>query len=64
MAKYGDVKECRLCGGEAVLKRIPQTTSSLSGADGGAIAEPIPPQDVWECAECGDQEPFNGEIER
>ncbi len=47
MARRGDVKVCRLCGEQAVLTRIPEITTSMSGADGGAIANPIPPQDVW-----------------
>jgi hypothetical protein len=62
MASLGDVKACRVCGAEAILKRIPESTGGFVG-EGGAIQQRIPAHYAWECSECGERVPLDGEIE-
>jgi hypothetical protein len=63
MAKLGDSKNCRLCGGRAVLVKIRPRNAAFTGS-GAAIPAPTPEHLAWKCEECEDEEPFNGELTR
>jgi hypothetical protein len=62
MAKIGDVKKCRMCGEDAVLRLVPESTGGFVGA-GGALPPIVPAHHAYVCAECGDSVLFNGPIE-
>lgn len=63
MAKLGDVQKCRLCEGEAVLRLIPESNAGPFGEHDGLLPPRVPAYHAWECTECGDREPFSGQIE-
>jgi prepilin-type processing-associated H-X9-DG protein len=63
MAKLGDERLCVICGGRAVLQRAHPSGLTLGWVDGHAL--PYDPEvvPVWQCKECEDRQPLDGELE-
>jgi hypothetical protein len=62
MARLGDTKPCGVCGGESTLRMGQAQVASLGivPADGSTLLPVLP---VWECADCEDRQPLDGELE-
>lgn len=63
MAKLGDTKPCGVCGGTAILQIVQPSVATLGWVDGPPIAYDVPSLPMWQCEDCDDRQPLDGEIE-
>jgi len=64
MASLGDTKPCGVCGGETTLRMVRAQVASLGVGPDAGTTPAIPLVPVWECADCEDRQPLDGELER
>jgi hypothetical protein len=64
MAKLGDLKTCVVCGGMTILRILHPSAATLGWVDDHSIPYDIPSLPMWQCEECDDRQPFEGELEQ
>ena len=63
MARLGDTKPCGVCGGESTLRTVQAQVATLGMVPHDGALPTIPDVPVWECADCEDRQPLDGELE-
>jgi hypothetical protein len=63
MPKLGDTNECGVCGGVSILRLLQPSVATLGWIGGRTIPYDIPPLPMWQCQECDDRQPLDGELE-
>lgn len=63
MARLGDTKPCGVCGGESTLRIVQPQVAAFGSVPNGRPIQGPPPVPVWECADCEDRQPLDGELE-
>jgi hypothetical protein len=63
MAKLGEFKRCRVCGGAAVLRIVQPSLATLAWVTDGSSPYDVPPMPMWQCDECDDLQPLGEELE-
>lgn len=63
MSKLGETKSCDMCGGTAVLRVVQPSFAILGWVDGSSFPYEVPTLLMWQCDECDERQPLDGEIE-
>jgi len=63
MARLGDTKPCGVCGGETTLRLVQARVAAIGMVPDARSLPPLPPVPVWECSDCEDRQPLDGELE-
>jgi len=64
MSKLGETRRCGVCGGETILRIVQPSAATLGWVDGGSVLPyDIPSLPMWQCSDCDDRQPLDGELE-
>jgi hypothetical protein len=63
VTRLGDSKACSFCGGTAVLRIVQPSLATLGWVDDRSIPYDTPSLPMWQCDDCDNHEPLEGELE-
>jgi hypothetical protein len=63
MPKLGDTSQCGVCGGMSVLRLLQPSVATLGWIESRSIPYDVPALPMWQCQECDDRQPLDGELE-
>ena len=63
MARLNDTRPCKVCGGDSVLHMVQPAAATLGWIGDRSIPYDVPALPMWECEDCEDRQPLDGELE-
>ncbi len=63
MAKLGDHRICGVCKGTATLRLLQPSAATLGWVDEHSLPYDVSPVLMWQCEDCDNRQPFEGELE-